>query len=224
MTKRVHPNSSVLESPKPMLSTSGDRCSTPPPAPPETAPVTLTVWRKSLLFNCNGFTVFNSKGNLIFRVDEYAKSGNKGEIVLMDAAGSPLLTIRRKKLSLGEHWQIYDGEESANPLFSVRKHVKFIQSKSLAHVIPCGSPPATASGSDTGEGFEIEGSYAQRCCLVYDEKRRVVAEIRRKEAAGGVQFGLDVFRLVVQPGFDVAVAMAIVILLEEMFGTKSSLI
>ncbi|KAH0470447.1 hypothetical protein IEQ34_000170 [Dendrobium chrysotoxum] len=220
MTKRVHPNSPVLESPKPMLSTAGDRCSPPPPSPPETAPVTLTVWRKSLLFNCNGFTVFDSKGNLIFRVDEYAKSGNKGQIVLMDAVGSPLLTIRRKKLSLGEHWQIYDGEapSSANPLFSVRKHVKFIQSKSLAHVIPCGSPPATA----TGEGFEIEGSYARRCCLVYDEKRRVVAEIRRKEAAGGVAFGLDVFRLVVQPGFDVAVAMAIVILLEEMFGTKSS--
>lgn len=55
----------------------------------------LTVWKKSLLFNCNGFTVFDGKGNLVFRVDNYA-AGKKSEIVLMDAAGKPLLTIRRK--------------------------------------------------------------------------------------------------------------------------------
>jgi uncharacterized protein YxjI len=59
--------------------------------------VVLTVWKKSLLFNCNGFTVFDSKGNLLFRVDNYmATSGSNGEIVLMDAAGKPLLTMRRK--------------------------------------------------------------------------------------------------------------------------------
>lgn len=55
----------------------------------------LTVWKKSLLFSCNGFTVFDSKGDLLFRVDNYMAS-NKGEIVLMDAAGKPLYTIRRK--------------------------------------------------------------------------------------------------------------------------------
>lgn len=55
----------------------------------------LTVWKKSLLLNCNGFTVFDTRGNLVFRVDNYL-SGRKGEIVLMDAYGKPLLTIRRK--------------------------------------------------------------------------------------------------------------------------------
>lgn len=55
----------------------------------------LTVWRKSLLLNCNGFTVFDAKGNLVFRVDNYAAS-NRVEVVLMDASGKPLLTLRRK--------------------------------------------------------------------------------------------------------------------------------
>lgn len=55
----------------------------------------LTVWRRSLLFNGNGFAVFDAKGNLVFRVDNYA-SGSKAEVLLMDAAGKPLLTIRRK--------------------------------------------------------------------------------------------------------------------------------
>lgn len=58
--------------------------------------VVLTVWKKSLLPNCNGFTVFDTqRGNLVFRVDNYV-ARNKDQILLMDAAGTPLLTIRRK--------------------------------------------------------------------------------------------------------------------------------
>lgn len=207
MTNRIHPKAYAVESTKSTVSTPAD-FQYPPPAAAH--PAILTVWRKSLLFNCKGFTVFDAKGNLVFRVDKYDKS-NKGEIVLMDAAGNSLLTIRRKKLSLGKHWEIYDGEESANPRFSVRKHANFLQPKSMAHV----------TRSDSGLVYEVEGSYAQRCCAVYDEGRMAVAEIRRKEEMGGVDFGLDVFRLVVQPGFDAAVAMAFVVLLEEMIGSKS---
>lgn len=68
----------------------------------------------------------------------------------------------------------------------------------------------------------MEGSYAQRCCRVYDDTRKVIAEIKRKEANGGVVYGLDVFRLIVQPGFDAAMAMAVVILLEQIFGSRGS--
>lgn len=66
--------------------------------------------------------------------------------------------------------------------------------------------------------YEIQGSYAQRCCAVYDEKRRRVAEIKQKEAVvNGAVFGKDIFRLVVQPELDTVVAMAMVILLDLMF-------
>ena len=65
--------------------------------------------------------------------------------------------------------------------------------------------------------YEIEGSYSQRCCAVYDERRRCVAEIKRKEAVAGVALGVDVFRLIVQPEMDTPVAMALVILLDQMF-------
>lgn len=70
----------------------------------------------------------------------------------------------------------------------------------------------------------IEGSYAQRSCKVFDESRRVVAEIKKKEAmiggSGrlGVSFGLEVFVLIVRPSFDPGFAMAIVLLLDQMFG------
>lgn len=71
--------------------------------------------------------------------------------------------------------------------------------------------------------YEIEGSYQQRRCAVYDEKRRLVAEMKRKEAMGGkVTLGLDVFHLVVyEPYIDSPTAMAIVIILDQMFESST---
>ncbi|KAD3338142.1 hypothetical protein R6Q59_027124 [Mikania micrantha] len=169
-------------------------------------PRVLTVWKKSLLFNCYGFTVFDSDGNLVFRVDNYT-AGIKAEIVLMDASGRSLLTIRRKRLSLLDNWIVYDGESAVNPLFTVTKNMNLLNTKSLARV-----------GSKTKKAiYDIEGSYTQRCCFVYDDKRRCVAEIKRKESVKGVTFGGDVFRLFVQPEIDPTVAMALVVVLDQMF-------
>ncbi|KAI3892088.1 hypothetical protein MKW92_048148 [Papaver armeniacum] len=173
----------------------------------------LTVWKKSLLFNCNGFTVFDTNGNLVFRVDNY-RAGNKTEIFLMDASGKTLLTIRRKKLSLTDNWMVFDGETSVNPRFLVKKPVNFLTTKDLAHVISCQGNKELL--------YEIIGSYAQRCVAVYDSEKRLVAEVQRKEAKEGVSYGGDVFKLIVQPELDHAVAMALVILMEQMFGLRRS--
>ncbi|KAL1542615.1 protein LURP-one-related 8-like [Salvia divinorum] len=172
-------------------------------------PVVLTVWKKSLLLNCEGFTVFDPRGNLVYRVDNYM-AANKGHIILMDASGATLLTIRRKRLSLGDTWLIFNGETAEDPRFTVRKNVSLLNSRCLAHVFQRKSLPL----------YQIEGSYSRRCCAVYDEKHRRVAEIRQKEpAVTGVAFGKDVFRLEVQPGFDAEVAMGMVILLDQMYGS-----
>lgn len=120
-----------------------------------------------------------------------------------------------QKLSLADHWHLYEGEGAAlRRRFSARKYVSLLPSKVLAHVTTC--------GSEKGPIYHVEGSFSHRSCVVYDERRRQVLEIRRKEAVGGVAFGGDVFRLIVQPGFDAGLAMAIVILLEQMFGSRAS--
>ncbi|KAK9153395.1 hypothetical protein Sjap_000875 [Stephania japonica] len=200
---KVHPNLSSAS-----LATKGQAVDDVPQAE------VLTVWNKSLLFNGKGFTVFDSKGNLVFRVDSYASLTKSSDILLMDATGSPLLTIRRKqRLGLGDTWGVYEGEETRTARFVVKKHVSIRSAKSLAHV--------TCSSSGAAAAYEIEGSYARRCCAVYDGERRCVAEIKRKEAAvGGVSLGVDVFRLVVHPEIECSVAMALVVLLEQMFGSR----
>ncbi|KAI3912291.1 hypothetical protein MKW92_025751 [Papaver armeniacum] len=175
----------------------------------------LTVWKKSLIFNCDGYTVFDTKGNLVFRVDNY-QSGKK-EIVLMDGIGKSLLIIRRKRLSLADNWMVFDGETSVSPIFLVKKPMNFLASKNLAHVISC------QSNNKNQLIYEIIGSYAQRRVAVYDNGKRLVAEIQRKEAKAGVSFGGDVFRLIVQPELNPTVAMALVILMEQMFGLRRSI-
>ncbi|XP_009605860.3 protein LURP-one-related 8 [Nicotiana tomentosiformis] len=185
------------------------------------ANVVLTVWKKSLLFNCDGFTVFDNQGNLVFRVDNY-NAGTKAEIVLMDASGNSLLTIRRKRISLADSWLVFEGETAVNPLFSVKKNVNLLNTKSLAQVY---EHRKALSSKKNNVVYEIEGSYTQRCCAVYDQKRRPVALIKRKEeAVRGVAFGIDVFRLVVQPEeIHPSMAMALVILLDQMFGSHYSI-
>lgn len=120
---------------------------------------------------------------------------------------------------------VYEGESKAggNPLFCVRKHGKIAKGKRLAYVQSSGNSSPASKGREVIM-YEIEGSYSQRSCAVYDQKRRRVAEIKRKEAAvGGVQLGGDVFSLLVDPHrFDTATAMALVILLDQMFGSSSS--
>lgn len=56
----------------------------------------LTVWRKSLVLSCNGFTVIDSDGDLVYRVDNY--SGHPSEIILMDGYGKSKFTIHRRKV------------------------------------------------------------------------------------------------------------------------------
>ncbi|CAO2177772.1 unnamed protein product [Urochloa humidicola] len=170
---------------------------------------TLTVWRKSLLFNCRGFTVFDAKGDLAYRVDSYDDA--EGEVVLMDPAGRAAFTVRRKRLSLsGERWLIHAGEDARRPVYAVKRGGNG-GGKTMARVAPC-------AGGGAAEPFEVEGSYGRRRCVVYDGERRTVAEVQPKEAVG-----TDVFRLVVQPGVDVSLAMAVVVALDQMFGRPSLL-
>jgi len=55
----------------------------------------FTIWMKSLVFNTNGCTVFDSKGNIIYRVDNY-NSKSCREVYLMDLSGHVLFTLRRQ--------------------------------------------------------------------------------------------------------------------------------
>ncbi|XP_052175839.1 protein LURP-one-related 5-like [Diospyros lotus] len=171
----------------------------------------LTALKTSLFFAGDGFTVYDSKGQLVFRVDSYGPDGrDKSELVLMDASGRCLLTVRRKRPSLHQRWEGFLGErvEGQKPMFSVRR----------SSII--GRSSVTVEVYGGGEEYQIEGSFGQRCCTITEvATKQQVAEIRRKvDASSNVVLGKDVFSLCVKPGFDAAFAMGLVLVLDQING------
>lgn len=76
------------------------------------------------------------------------------------------------------------------------------------------------SGSfDKKNSYIIKGSYKCKSCkIVHVPSNRTVVEIKRKEVrTKGVWLGSDVFDLVVDSDFDTGLAMALVLLLDQMF-------
>lgn len=67
-----------------------------------TSPSSLTIWRRSLLFHGKGYTVYDSTGTVVFRVDNYA-SDRPRQTHLMDLSGKVLLTIRPARVISPRH-------------------------------------------------------------------------------------------------------------------------
>ncbi|KAF9689357.1 hypothetical protein SADUNF_Sadunf01G0083900 [Salix dunnii] len=84
---------------------------------------TFTIWMKSLLYQTNGCTVFDSDGHVVYRVDNYDKKCSN-KVYLMDLRGRVLVTIRRKRLQFFGCWYGYRWDSYANkekPWFQVQK-------------------------------------------------------------------------------------------------------
>ncbi|KAJ4874325.1 Protein LURP-one-related 5 [Raphanus sativus] len=171
----------------------------------------LTVRKTSLFFAGDGFTVYDCKGTLVFRVDSYGGPNNRDtdEVVLMNAHGRCLLTLRRKRPSLRRRWEGYLGErtDGQKPIFGVRRSSMIGRNSVTVEVYECNE-------------YLIEGNFGQRSCTVVEaETRRKVAEIRRKvDASTNVMLGKDVFSLNVKAGFDGAFAVGLVLVLDQIYG------
>lgn len=112
--------------------------------------------------------------------------------------------------SLHHRWEGFVGErtEAQKPIFSVRRSSIMGQSSVTVEVF-----------SDPPEEYHIEGSFAQRCCKIFNGEKEPVAEIRRKvDVSTNVVLGKDVFSLVLKPGFDGAFAMGLVLVLDQING------
>ncbi|XP_010465573.1 PREDICTED: protein LURP-one-related 12-like [Camelina sativa] len=171
----------------------------------------LTVCKTSLFYTGDGFAAYDCHGDIIFRVDSYGPdTRDNDEIVLMDATGKCLLTVKRKRPTLHQRWEGFLGERSdgQKPIFSVRRS---------SIIGRCTMEIDVFDG--TGEEYIIDGDFSQRSCLIYDTEKRTVAEIKRKvDASTNVMLGRDVFTLEIKPGFDGAFAMGLVVVLDQING------
>ncbi|XVF52869.1 hypothetical protein PTKIN_Ptkin05aG0053100 [Pterospermum kingtungense] len=168
----------------------------------------FTIWMKSLVCHTNGCTVFDSKGQIVYRVENYDSKGSS-EVHLMDLQGKVLFTVLRKKLLLFGCWNGYRGnfigtkkeKEKEKPCFRVKKYCSIIRRRSdLACQVTVGfSKYWIVSLGRKKQGFKIVN-------LVGD----IVAEVKQKQLSSGMVLGDDVLTLDVEPNIDHSLIVALV--------------
>ncbi|MCD9646637.1 hypothetical protein HAX54_036647 [Datura stramonium] len=156
---------------------------------------------KSLVFHGNGCAVFDSKGRLVYRIDNYSKKCSK-QVHLMDLHGTVLFSLRKKKFSVLGHWNGYKMEEEI-PCFQVRKNGNNLLTGDLNYDVIFGS-------CDDTNSYRIVALTGKLGFKIVNKENLLIAEVKQKQSSSEVQFGDDVLSLVVEAHVDHSFVMALV--------------
>ncbi|GLJ13711.1 hypothetical protein SUGI_0218770 [Cryptomeria japonica] len=179
------------------------------------APQLFTVWKKALFFSGTGFTVFDSSGNIILRVEDYIPTV-KHQLLLMDASGNPLFFLRRKVVSLHHRWDGFICSEKDKGrlgkvwVFTIKRSSIISAKTSVDIFLTCSYTNYLRKQSD----YHIEGSFKERSCVIYNRARSMVAQLKRKESCDNLM-EKDVFSVEIYRGFDPALIMSWVVVVDH---------
>ncbi|KAE8124053.1 hypothetical protein FH972_018964 [Carpinus fangiana] len=167
---------------------------------------TFTIWMKSLVLGCKGCTVFDAKGQIVYRVDIYSCKC-RDEVYLMDFKGKVLFTILRKRFKLSRFWEGYRSTatevDSKKPGFQVSQTLRISRGDS-----PC----EVTVGLDENQPrhYKIQTwDSSKSTCKIVDQFGGLVAELKRKKSTCGVDLGSDVLTMVVEPYIDHSLIMGV---------------
>ncbi|CAF2127565.1 hypothetical protein BRARA_C03516 [Brassica rapa] len=162
----------------------------------------FTIWMKSLVFNTNGCTVFDSKGNIIYRVDNY-NSKSCREVYLMDLHGHVLFTLRSQKFGLFKTWE---GYRSPSGTSDSTTNSEYFRVKSNIFQVPSkdsySSYRVLTGSCRKNEQYHYKMVTRGSSLGIEDICGRVVAEVKRKQSRKGLEFGDDVLTMVVESQVD----------------------
>ncbi|KAG7595161.1 Tubby-like C-terminal [Arabidopsis thaliana x Arabidopsis arenosa] len=165
----------------------------------------FTIWMRSLVFHSKGCTVYDSKGNLIYRVDNY-NSKSCSEVYLMDLFGKVLFTLRQKKLRLFKSWEGYN---STGTRFRLRKNFK-ISPRGSSSSYKVVMVPRIANDDQQQSCYKIVNR--KSIFTIEDGSGRLMAEVKKKQSSiKSLDLGKDVLTMMVEPQVDHSLIMGIVI-------------
>ncbi|KAI3468758.1 hypothetical protein Pfo_025421 [Paulownia fortunei] len=147
---------------------------------------TFTIWMKSLVFHGNGCTVFNSRGDVVFRVDNYQQRCSS-KVFLMDSSGKVL------------NYEFLDVGKVLNGLVIQRLTRR-------GH----GFKVTLKCDENTGSCYRIIGLEGKFTLKIVDFSGQILAEAMQKQSSEGVPLGEDVLTLMVEPQADQSLIMALV--------------
>ncbi|XP_059668109.1 protein LURP-one-related 15-like isoform X1 [Cornus florida] len=173
-------------------------------------PVDLAIVRKMLAITDGNFVVTDLNDNLMFKLKEKIMAIHD-RLVLLDAAGKPIVTLQEKIWTAHSRWQVFrgDSKDPADLLFSA-KTSSIIQLKTKLNVY---------LANNTAEevcDFKVEGSWFERSCVIYaGESTNIIAQMHKKHTVESVLLGKDKFMVTVYPNVDYAFIVALIVILDD---------
>ncbi|KAL4602784.1 hypothetical protein ACB092_10G078700 [Castanea dentata] len=162
----------------------------------------FTIWMKSLVCHTNGCTVYNTNGDIVYRVENYDKKGSN-EVHLMDLRGKVLSTIRQKNLLAFRGWNGYICSS-----INIKEEKLWFQVKKYYRMLMGDLACKVTVGYDKYWIVRMTGKVAFRVVNINGD---IIAEAKPKQSSSGVRLGDDVLTLLVEPHTDHSLIMALVI-------------
>ncbi|XP_054810778.1 protein LURP-one-related 4-like [Prosopis cineraria] len=156
---------------------------------------TYTLWMKSLVLHSNGCTVYDSNGDIVYRVDNYDRKGRR-KVNLMDLQGGVLYTIHKKFLGFGR-WDGYRSSGS-KPWFKVKRCHKIVNGKVVCEI------------RVGRQRYCIVRMNGKATFTIANMEGQVVAQVKQKQSSAGIVLGDDVLTLEVEEDTDHSLIMAFV--------------
>ncbi|XVE80803.1 hypothetical protein DITRI_Ditri15bG0009600 [Diplodiscus trichospermus] len=172
-------------------------------------PIDLAIVRKVLTITDGDFVVTDINGNIVFKV-KGAFLSIHGRPVLLDAAGNPIVTLKRKLMSAHDRWQAFRGDstESSDLIFSAKRSSMF-QLKTKLDVFLANNTKEEVCD------FKVKGSWLERSCVIYaGESSTIVAQMHKKHTVESILIGKDKFMVTIYPNIDYAFIVALIVILD----------
>ncbi|KAH7550278.1 hypothetical protein JRO89_XS13G0164400 [Xanthoceras sorbifolium] len=178
---------------------------------------TFTVWMRSLICHTNGCTVYDSNGDVVYRVDNYDQKC-RDEVYLMDLRGQVLFIIQKRKSLFFGCWEGYKtmktgcwsstcSTNNEKPWFEVKRYCGLLRGYLFCKV---------RVGHDK---YWIERSVRSKSAFrIVDINGDAIAEVNQKQTSSGFLLGEDVLSLKVEPNIDHSFIVALVIVYELING------
>ncbi|KAL4322189.1 hypothetical protein S83_047986 [Arachis hypogaea] len=131
--------------------------------------------------------------------------------VLLDATGTPVVTLRRKLMTAHDRWHVFRGDSSdmKDLIFSFKRSSLFQLKTELDVFLAHNTEEKVCD-------FKVKGSWFQRSCVIYaGESLNIVAQMHKKDTAQSIMFGKDNFLVTVYPNVDYAFIVALIVILDK---------
>ncbi|KAG6470438.1 protein LURP-one-related 15-like [Zingiber officinale] len=166
--------------------------------------VNLTLTDTSRLFSTNDlYKVKDTNGDLVLKVNGFFL---RTRCLLLDAAGTPLLTMKPKALSRHETWNVFRGDStSPNDLLFKVQTSKIFQRKNNFDVV---------LATNTREGAPCDFKIISRsktCTICIGETDEIIAQMDRKTVVSAS----EKLEITVNPNQDFAFIVSLIVILEQ---------